>query len=73
MSMDAIEHALGQISGKLDMLHEDVRDGARRADDLEKRLRFVEQFQKWAAGVAGGISMVGGSVFYLLKQKAEGL
>lgn len=72
--MSDIERALGTIDGKLDMLISAHREAGQRHDDLEKRVRFVEQFQKWAAGVVGGISMVGGSVFYLLKQKAtEGL
>lgn len=76
-SLGRLEGTLGGLEDKLDSLAETMTTFAqntrRDSDDLEKRVRFVEQFQKWAVGVASGISMVAGSVFYLLKTKTEGL
>ncbi|MGC0153292.1 hypothetical protein ACPRNU_12590 [Chromobacterium vaccinii] len=54
-----LTRALGRIEGKLDMIVTSQGDLSKRMDDMDKRLRHVEQQAARAGAISGGIVAVG--------------
>lgn len=61
--MTDVSKALGEISGKLDLVIAAQRDQSTRHEALEGRLRTVEQKQYVYAGAAGAVGAVLTAIF----------
>ncbi len=53
-----IYHRLGKLESKVDHILDKLSDGARKMDDLDKRVSSLENLKAWGLGAAAAIGFV---------------
>jgi hypothetical protein len=57
-----IYHRLGKLESKVDHILDKLSDGARKMDDLDKRVSSLEKLKAWGLGAAAAIGFVAAMV-----------